>query len=72
MMDSIGKTIILTGKTGHGKNIIKLRGKLWVIKDIDSPLCCDGIAFLIRPAGREGDDFRWVNQENDKNFEVQL
>ena len=53
-----------------GKNVIRNRGKLWVIKDEDLPFCTGALSFLIRPLKDEGSDFRWVKQVNDDNFTI--
>ncbi len=70
LVNVIDKIIELTGKTLKGKNVIRNRGKLWVIKDERFASCMGALSFLIRPLKDEESDFRWVKQVNDDNFEI--
>lgn len=54
--------LILKGKTQKGKNRIKENGEEWFVEQIK------GHKFLVRAVN--GKDFRWINKENDINFEI--
>ena len=72
----LGETIILKGKTRHGKNRIQQHGCLWIISFITKfqgqPV------MLLRsenktegPKGKKDFDARWVLLNNDPNFLIE-
>ena len=72
MMDIPNPTdkVLLRGKTRHGKNRIHQHGNLWFVEEVR------GSKIMLRsehktegPKHNKGFDGRWVELQNDPNFE---
>jgi hypothetical protein len=69
-MLQVNDTVVLTGKTRHGKNRIQQHGKLWFVQEVRggkihlrSEHKTDG------PMHNKDFDGRWIELQNDPNFE---
>jgi len=69
-------TIVLRGKTRHGKNRINQHGEVWEVVD-DNGKFKGQPAFSLKslnktegPRGKKGHDSRWVLKKNDPDFEI--
>ena len=64
-----GQTVILKGKTRHGKNRIQQHGTVWFVKEIrGSRMLLTSEHKTEGPKHNKGHDWRWVNFTNDPDF----
>lgn len=68
----------LTGKTKHGKNRVRENGDLWkvtrIAEKVHFPRAISGPGpfFFLTSLKPGSDDWRWVSEFDDPNFEVEL
>ncbi len=69
-MLQVNDTVILTGKTRHGKNRIQQHGNNWFVKEVRGGWMLLESEFKTEgPKHNKGLDWRWVSLQNDPNFE---
>lgn len=71
-MPEVNDTVVLKGKTRHGKNRIHQHGERWVVKHLG--LFNGAPAMLLRSEHKtdKGDfDGRWVHLQDDNNFIIE-
>lgn len=67
------KSVILKGRSQHGKNRVREQGEVWIVKDqrnsINTPkhVGCQGPFWLLLGLN---DDLRWVSTTDDPDFEI--
>tara|TARA_B100000287_G_scaffold406197_1_gene430455 strand:- start:309 stop:557 length:249 start_codon:yes stop_codon:yes gene_type:complete len=72
----VGDKVKLTGKTKHGKNRVREQGEFWTIAEIRRMSHSRGFApmgtkiILMNADSDPLKHWRWVEAENDKNFDV--
>ena len=72
----VGDTLILSGRSKHGKNRVNEQGAEWTVIDLKTvahhmsvfPVGTD-IA-LLAAVNNPDKHWRWIRQTNDQNFEV--
>jgi hypothetical protein len=71
---NVGDTLVLSGKTMHGKNRVREQGAKWTVLQLKTAkphsVFPAGTPVALLAAIDNTDHWRWIRRTNDKNFQI--